>query len=91
MLAQTFHAPPRTVSHIRYVIILAFILAVLVFFFVAQGVVDNLDNQSAPIQKSSNETNGTVQNGTSTTDTNTPADRSVPSTSGGDSNSLQQP
>jgi hypothetical protein len=80
---------PRT----SYIIIVAVLFAALVLIIVGRGVANTVDNSSAPTSETTNSATpgSTGATGAPTTDTNTPADRTVPSPAGGNANTILNP
>ncbi|GEM_PF-3689738 len=85
--------PPEYTHKVRYVIILVVLFALIISVIVIRGVSRSVDNTTAPTQKTNNvaSPDATKATGAPTTDTNTPSDRTRPSPSGGDANTLLNP
>jgi hypothetical protein len=81
------------VSRTSYIIIVVALLALLVLLVVSRGISTTIDHSGTPKSETTNSANegGTGATGAPTTDTNTPTDRTVPSTSGGNANTLLNP
>ncbi|HEX8182737.1 MAG TPA: hypothetical protein VF575_04010 [Candidatus Saccharimonadales bacterium] len=82
-----------TAGKSRYLIILTILLLLVAGVIVARGALSSVDNRTQPTQQSPRTTNqnSTESTNGSTQETNTPSDRTVPSQSGGEANTILNP
>jgi cytoskeletal protein RodZ len=80
-------------AKVYYVIIVAVLIAAAISFIVIRGIMNSVDNSTAPIQQNTNTTNpgDTHDTGAPTNKTHTPSDRVTPSPAGGGGNTILNP